>query len=183
MPFPCYTGILRILPGPQLITINQSEGSNTWTGALSSPVAFGGKPAWDKRAFPETPVTPSATLVSAVRPSLRDKSVPEVKKRKESEGGGGEKSGGCSCYFITPLSPLPPVALFLRLAGAANWQVTAEQSNNAIPLACIANNAGDLINGQEEKQGQINRSLAALLPCFEGESGPCYINWTNWGAC
>lgn len=104
MPFPCYTGILRILPGPQLITINQSEGSNTWTGALSSPVAFGGKPARDKRACPETPVTPSATLVSAVRPSLRDKSVPEVKKRKESEGGGREERGMLLLFHHTPLS-------------------------------------------------------------------------------
>lgn len=56
--FPHYTGILPILPGPQLITINQSEGSNTWTGALSSPVAVGVKPTQDKRAFPGTPVTP-----------------------------------------------------------------------------------------------------------------------------
>lgn len=68
-------------------------------------MAFGGKPAWDKRAFPETPVTPSATLVSAVRPSLRDKSVPEVKKRKESEGGGGREERGMLLLFHhTPLS-------------------------------------------------------------------------------
>lgn len=55
----------------------------------------------------------------------------------------------------------------------------AEQSNNAIPLACTANNAGDLINGQEEKQGQINRSLAACSPALKVNPGSCYINWTN----
>lgn len=63
------------------------------------------------------------------------------------------------------------MALFLYLVGAGNWQVTAEQSNNAIPLACIANNAGDLINGQEEKQGQINRSLAACSPALKVNPG------------
>ena len=115
MPFPCYTGILRILPGPQLITINQSEGSNTWTGALSSPVAFGGKPARDKRAFPGTPVTPLATLVSAARPSLRDKSVPEVKKRKEGEG---VKRGAGDALVISS----HPSLLYLRWPYFSIWQ-------------------------------------------------------------
>lgn len=39
-----------------------------------------GKPARNKRVLPGTPVTPSTALVSAVRPSLKDKSVPVVKK-------------------------------------------------------------------------------------------------------
>lgn len=52
-----------------------------WGTVISS--GCGGKPARDKRAFPGTPVTPSTTLVSVVRPSLRDKSVPVVKKKPE----------------------------------------------------------------------------------------------------
>lgn len=80
-------------------------------------MAFGGKPAWDKRAFPETPVTPSATLVSAVRPSLRDKSVPEVKKRKESEGGGGERRAGDALVISSH-----PSLLYLRWPYFSVWQ-------------------------------------------------------------
>lgn len=121
----------------------------------------GGKLAQDKRAFPGTLMTPSTTLVSVVRPSLRDKSVPGVKKKKK------KKSGGCSCFS----SHLSLSSTSGGLISAGNLQVTAEQSNNAIALACTANNAGDLINGREEKQGQINRSLAVCSPALKVNQG------------
>lgn len=123
--FPHYTGILRILPAPQLITINQSEGSNTWTGALSSPVAAGLSQRWGKGALPGTPVTPSTTLVSVVRPSLRDKSVPGVKKKERRWGPG---VGGCSCFSShLSVSPLPRMALFLWQGRRLTGNGSAEQ--------------------------------------------------------
>lgn len=85
-----------------------------WGTVISS--GYGGKPAQDKRAFPRTPVTPSTSLVSVVRPSLRDKSVPGVKRQGV---GGGLRVVGCFC-FSSHLSPLPLVALFLCLVGLDN---------------------------------------------------------------
>ncbi len=136
-----------------------------WGTVISS--GCGGKLARDKRAFPRDPVTPSTTLVSAVRPSLRDKSVPVVKKKRE---GVRRKVGDALLFHHIPLCSTS--GGLISLSGrAGNWQVTAEQSNNAIPLVCIANNAGDLINGREEKQGQINKSLAVCSPALKVNPG------------
>lgn len=55
--FPHHAGILLL--APQLITINQSGGGGVkrldWGSVISS--GCGGTPGWDKRVFPETPVT------------------------------------------------------------------------------------------------------------------------------